>query len=59
MLTSDRRSQSPTCRKRRPADLATLAHRADLLAAFLRDRRLRAEALAAEHLAEELRAVQP
>lgn len=39
--------------------LAMLAHRADLLAAFLRDRRLPGEAVAAANLAEAIRAVQP
>ena len=60
MLTSDRRPKCPTYRKQGRAErLATLAHRADLLAAFLRDRRLQGEAMAAANLAEAIRAVQP
>ena len=42
----------------RPA-LLDLAHRADTLAAFLRDRGLRAEALAAENIAAALRVLGP
>ena len=60
MLTSDRRPKTTTGRlPRRPADLATLARRADVLSAFLADRGIRDLALAAEHIAEELRAVRP